>query len=124
MTLNDRLVETKGAILVVEDEMLIALDIQMHLEDVGWSVLGPVGNVTQAQALLQDRRPAFAVLDVNLGKNTSFAFADELAEQQIPFVFLSGGTRDVLPDRFADRDLLQKPIRFEDLVDILRRHAA
>jgi len=124
MTMNDRLVETKGAILVVEDEVLIALDIQMHLEDAGWSVYGPVGNVMQAQALLQDRRPAFAVLDINLGKNTSFAVADELAERQIPFVFLSGGTRDVLPDRFANRDLLQKPIRFEDLVDLLRRHAA
>jgi DNA-binding response OmpR family regulator len=110
-------------VLVVEDEVLIALDIQAQLEDAGWRVLGPAGTVDRALALLEATVPGFAVLDINLGKHTSFPVADRLAERRVPFVFLSGGTQDVLPERFRACHLLQKPIRFGNLMRILAEHA-
>ncbi|MGN7871534.1 hypothetical protein [Paracoccus sp. 22332] len=51
------------SVLIVEDEMMIALDVQMMLEDNGYAVLGPVGSVEGALRLLDDTRPDVAVLD-------------------------------------------------------------
>jgi CheY-like chemotaxis protein len=108
------------SILVVEAEVLIALDIQMQLEDQGWQVVGPAASVAQAQSLLRESCPSFALLDINLGRQTSFEIADELVGEDIPFVFLSGSTDDALPDRFRDQRLLSKPIVFDELLGILR----
>lgn len=108
---------TKGrAVLVVEDEALIAMDIQMQLEDGGWRVIGPAGTSEKALELLKDDQPQFAVLDINLGRKTSFEVADSLVARGVPFLFLSGGTHEVLPDRFRTRPLLQKPIRYDELL--------
>lgn len=112
------------SVLVVEDEVLIALDIQMQLEDEGWQVIGPAGSVAHAQSLLAEIRPDFAVLDINLGRQTSFEIADALADQNIPFVFLSGSADDVLPDRFRTKRLLSKPIVFDGLRTLLRGQPA
>ena len=85
-------------ILLLEDEAIIAMDMEMTLEANGYSVLGPFGSLKQARAAITEARPAVAVLDVNLGKGeTSFAFAEELAEKGIPVVFLSGYSTEVLP---------------------------
>jgi DNA-binding response OmpR family regulator len=105
----------KPSVLIVEDEVLIAMDLQAQLEDSGWSVIGPVGQSAHALTLLDSAQPHFAVLDINLGHDTSFAVADRLAEAGVPFLFLSGASNDILPDRFHTRTLLQKPIRFEQL---------
>jgi len=51
-----------------------------------------------------------AILDINLGDQTSFPIADELAERSIPFLFASGyGEQARLPDQFADIPVLRKP---------------
>ena len=63
------------------------------------------------------------MLNVMLGKNKYFAVADEPSAREIPCVFLSSGTLDMLLNRFADRDLPQKPFRVEDSLAIQRRHA-
>lgn len=56
----------RALVLVVEDEMMIAFDLQMMLEDNGCRVLGPVASVDSALRLLEDTRPDVAVLDGNL----------------------------------------------------------
>ena len=53
-------------ILLVEDEFLIALDLQILLYRLGCDVLGPVGSVAEALVLLRHERPDAAVLDINL----------------------------------------------------------
>lgn len=82
------------AILLVEDEPLIALDICMTLEDAGATVIGPCSSVAHALLLLeQGADPSEvrgAVLDVDLGNETSVPVALKLAEKGIPFVFHSG----------------------------------
>jgi len=114
--------ECAQSVLVVEDEVLIALDIQMQLEEEGWRVIGPAGSVAQAQSLLKLARPGFAVLDINLGRQTSFEIADDLVGKNVPFVFLSGSGDDAVPERFRKQKFLSKPIVFDDLLGILRDH--
>jgi DNA-binding response OmpR family regulator len=106
-------------VLIVEDEVLIAMDLQAQLEENGWSVIGPAGTSGQALGLLDSSTPDYAVLDINLGSDTSFAVADRLAQGGIPFLFLSGASTEILPDRFHGQALLQKPIRFEQLLAAL-----
>lgn len=77
-------------ILVVEDEMLLAMDLEDALTSHGAEVLGPVSSITQALALLADQRPDAATLDMNLGGKSSLPVADDLVERKIPFVVVSG----------------------------------
>lgn len=77
-------------ILVVEDEMLLALDLQMILEDQGCEVLGPVPSAKRALALLERERPDAATLDMNLNGQSSAPIAAALSEQKIPFLIISG----------------------------------
>lgn len=77
------------SVLVVEDEMMIALDIQMMLEDNGYAVLGPAGSVEGALRLLEDARPDVAVLDGNLRGQPVVPVAKRLRSLGIPFVLSS-----------------------------------
>ena len=79
-----------NTVLLVEDEMFVALDIQMSLEDEGWEVAGPFARAADALAYLQDNRPACAILDVRLADGDVFPVAEKLAAEGVPFVFHSG----------------------------------
>ncbi len=59
--------ERERCVLVVEDELFIAIELKAALAEAGFRVLGPVGSASDALDLLHDERPHAAVLDVNLG---------------------------------------------------------
>jgi len=96
-------------VLVVEDDTLVAWDIEAMLQDAGGTVVGPVGKLAQAQALIAKAEFDIALLDLNLGRDNSLPAADLLDEAGIPFVFLSGHSADFLPDRHRHRPLVAKP---------------
>jgi two-component system, response regulator PdtaR len=77
------------SVLIVEDELLIALDLAMVLETDGWRVLGPARTVAEALRLLKTDRPSVALLDVNLGREWVTPVAEDLAARQIPFAIAS-----------------------------------
>lgn len=83
-------------VLIVEDELLIAMDLQFHLEDSGWLVIGPVGTVRGALQLLNKQSPAVALLDVNLGSETVTEVAEVLRDRNIPFAVASAYERPEL----------------------------
>jgi light-regulated signal transduction histidine kinase (bacteriophytochrome) len=97
-------------VLVVEDSMITAMDLDRLLKRLGHEVCGPTGRVDQAMALIQERSIDVAILDINLGNVDSFGIADRLTESGIPFFFLSGyDPKSVLPLRFAEIPCLGKP---------------
>ena len=110
-----RLSDGRASVLVVEDEMLIALDLQMMLEDNGFQVLGPAGSVESALRLLEDIRPDVAVLDGNLRGRPIIPVAQRLRSLEIPFVFSSA--YDIFTfegsEVLAGAENVQKPV-FED----------
>ena len=98
-------------VLVVEDEMVLALDIEEGLEGAGATVVGPVPSLADAGLLLAlARRLDAAVLDVNLGGETVYPLADALVAAGIPIVFASGYSETELPARFVGVSHLEKPV--------------
>jgi two-component SAPR family response regulator len=77
-------------ILIVEDEWLVAIELQALLEQQGCIVLGPVNTVARALTLLDRERPDFALLDLNLNGQQSTPVASVLSAQRVPFVVVTG----------------------------------
>jgi CheY-like chemotaxis protein len=100
---------TGRKILVVEDEMLIAMLLEDLLEDLGCQVLGPVANVLQALELTAKERPDAAVLDVNLGTEPVYPVADALTRAEVPFVFVTGYGQAGLIDAYGGHATIMKP---------------
>jgi CheY-like chemotaxis protein len=108
-------------ILVVEDEALIALDLEMALRKLGCEVVGPVATVAAAEAALAGGAPDAAILDIELADGEVFPIADTLAERGVPFVFLTGYEPEAVPERHARRPIATKPCRAEALLRLLIR---
>ena len=97
-------------LLVVEDEALVAMLIEDILLDLDCVVIGPVGTVAQALALLHHEEIDGALLDVNLGGGErSYPVADALAARNVPFVFVTGYGEAGVEGRYAPVTVLQKP---------------
>lgn len=103
-------------VLIVEDEFFIALDIDRQLTDAGFEVAGPAPSV--AKALAAEPGCDVAILDVNLGGETSEAVAHKLRESGKPFVVLSGYSDTRLP-WFGTAPMLSKPVATGDLIAAL-----
>jgi DNA-binding response OmpR family regulator len=109
-----------ASILVVEDEALIAMDLQSILEDAGFNVLGPIGTIVNAFAFLERSTPDLALLDVNLGGVDVFALADALALRNIKIIFLTGHSARRLPDGHRHRTLVSKPFLPGTVLEAIR----
>lgn len=107
--------------LVIEDEYLVARDLQRMLEAAGIRVVGPVADSGSAREAVDRQTADAALLDIKLGHETIFAVADELAARGVPLVFVSGYDRAVLPARFDHVPYVEKPFRAEQLEQAIRR---
>jgi CheY-like chemotaxis protein len=102
-------------VLVVEDETLVALDLEDLLLQMGHHVLGPATRVAEAVALARDADFDFAILDVNLAGSPSYPVADILRERGIPFVFSTGYGAAGLADAYSGEQALSKPYQPHEL---------
>ncbi len=108
-------------VLVLEDDVLLALDLALLVEESGARVLGPFHRAEDARASVDAELPDLAVLDFNLGNHTSQDFAGFLAESGVPFAFLTGHSAQYLGDAMKSAEILEKPISPGKLTDFLRR---
>lgn len=101
---------TDKTVLLVEDEIFVAMDIQMTLEDEGWTVAGPFPSTADALSYLNENVPTCAILDVRLTDGDVFPVADKLRETNVPFVFHSGHADGrALEKVYPDSAFCQKP---------------
>ena len=108
-------------VLIVEDDPIIAIDFEDRLLGFGVMRVRTVGSVAQALEAITKRAPDFALLDVELIREKSFAIAERLAALKIPFVFVTGyGAETSIPSQFAARPRLQKPCSSDALEAALR----
>jgi CheY-like chemotaxis protein len=97
-------------VLIVEDDPIIAIDFEDRILGFGVKSVRTAGNVTRALELIADRVPDFALLDIGLVREKSFAVAERLDALEIPFAFVTGYGADVrLPAAFAQKPRLPKP---------------
>ncbi len=107
-------------ILVVEDEVLLAMDIQFALEDEGAEIVGPSHTVEDAKKLVATEFLDAAILDVNLNGVEVFPVAEKLHEAGVPFLFHTGhATRDQLKALYPNVAICHKPTMPSDLVRTL-----
>lgn len=113
-----------GDVLIVEDDPIIALDFEDTILGFGVKGVRTAANVAKALAMIADRTPDFALLDVGLVREKSFAIAERLDELNIPFGFVTGYGVDVrLPASLADKPRLPKPYSSDALKALLRSRA-
>ncbi|WP_235679081.1 response regulator [Aquibium microcysteis] len=109
------------SILILEDEYLIAMDVEQSCLERGAREVTILRSLEQlrGRASEQDRFDA-AILDLRLGGESTVHFARELVARGVPFVFATGMT-DVgeLTDSFPDVPVIGKPYSGDELVRIL-----
>ncbi|NYG46529.1 DNA-binding response OmpR family regulator [Bradyrhizobium sp. IAR9] len=107
---------------MVEDEYLIALELDAELRTAGYRVVGPVADIEGALQLLKVDRPDAAILDVNLAGQWITPVAETLRAMAVPFILASGYVAADLQAHPALRDAVNvgKSWRREYLLKTLR----
>jgi len=98
-------------VLVVEDEAIVSFMVEDMLKECGIAVVLHASRLAEAYAILQDRRPDAAVLDVNLSGELAYPLAERLEADGIPFVFATGYGLDGIPPQWRARPVIQKPFQ-------------
>ena len=102
--------------MVVEDNMIIGLDEESALSEMGFKEVHLAASVASAMQIIARGQLSFAVLDVNLGVESSEPIAEELYKLGVPFIFASGYDEGLerLTQRFS-APLLRKPFTSTDI---------
>lgn len=108
-------------VLIVEDEPMLALDLENELIAAGFEVAGVATTVEQGVHKAQSLAIDVAVVDLNLNDKSSAPIAAALRARQIPFLFISGYRPDALPAGYEEVPLLAKPIDTDTLIRRLKK---
>lgn len=108
-------------ILVVEDEFLVALEIERMMADLGCRVVGPASSLEDALALARSEAIDGGILDVNVGGERIDPVAEALIERNIPFILSTGYTSSGISPELRDRPRLSKPFDDGQLIELMRQ---
>lgn len=106
-------------VLLVEDEVLVAMLVEAALEDEHCVVVGPYGEVREALEAARGGDLDLAVLDINLAGELVFPVAEELEVRGVPFLLLSGYGRVGVPANRRHWPVCAKPFSLQELVGML-----
>ncbi len=107
-------------ILIIEDEPIIALDLQETLIEAGFTVVGVTGRLEHALEFIADTIFDAAIVDANLAGISASPAALALAARGLPFIVLSGYSRGQQQDEFGGAPYLQKPCRPAHIIQALQ----
>jgi CheY-like chemotaxis protein len=96
-------------ILVVEDSLLIAQEVERMVSALGCEVVGPVSTLDGAITAARDASLDGAVMDINLHGEPAYPAVDELLARGIPLLFLTGYSAGCLPSPYGRLPCLEKP---------------
>ena len=118
----DKPANSRPHALVLEDEALIALNLQDELQDAGFEVSGPFTTCAAALTWLETGTPALAILDAALNDGPCNRVAEELTRRKVPFLIYSGHQESLhlLPD-FQHVTWIEKPVPPAVLVQACQR---
>jgi DNA-binding NtrC family response regulator len=109
-----------SSILLIEDEPVLAMDVEACLTAAGYRVVGPAANTADAFRLIADQQLDLVILDLNLGTEMAYAVPDFLADREIPFIILTGHSSTMVAERHRKRPFLQKPYMAANLLRSIR----
>jgi DNA-binding response OmpR family regulator len=106
-------------ILIVEDEPLLAMELETNLNALGCKTLRAAATLNAAKAAIGDSECDAALVDVNLAGRQADELAVALTRKNIPFAFVTGYGREGLPAGFKEAAILSKPFGKEELLGVL-----
>jgi CheY-like chemotaxis protein len=107
----------RSGVLIVEDEALVAMDLESMFESLGYEIFATASSVKNALAALEKGTPQLAIVDMNLSGDSSLPIADALSKRGVPFVFATGYAElGEMPPHLADVPHLSKPISEKNLM--------
>ena len=98
---------------------MVAILLEDLLQELGCHVVEIASRVETALTSVTERLFDVAILDVNLKGETSYPVADLLEVHKIPFLFATGYGIEVIPEKYRQRAVLQKPFRKQELAETL-----
>ena len=105
-------------VLLVEDEIMVALLLEDMLSEFGHQVVGPVAHLNKAVEMAQREALDVAILDVNINGKEVYPVAEALAARGIPFIFATGYGKGGLRAPYLNRPSLQKPFLRHNLREL------
>jgi len=102
-----------GSVLILEDEVLLSTLLEELARDLGAHRVHVCMDVATAERIAASEPLDVAIIDVNIGKETSLRVADILAERGVPFCFSTALGDGVAEQRHAHRPVLEKPFSDE-----------
>jgi DNA-binding response OmpR family regulator len=106
-------------ILIIEDDATMAHDLQDLLVEAGFEIAGVAGKLEKALALIESGTCDAAIVDANLAGVSASPAASALTARGLPFIVLSGYSREQLQGAFPGALLIQKPCRPAQLIQAL-----
>lgn len=108
-------------VIIVEDEYLVALDVEAVLQTMGVETIVIATRLAQARQAFEQEGADCVLLDVSLADGKSYDFARQLRESGTPFGFVSGyGDTTGFPDDLLHAPLLGKPFGENEIADFVR----
>jgi len=107
-------------VLIVEDDYLTAQGLSHTIADYGFTVVGPVDTADRAVRLIGHEPPDGVLLDVRLREGSAVEVAKALQKRGVPFVVMSGYSRDTLPPELMKAPFVAKPMSESELIDTAR----
>jgi PAS domain S-box-containing protein len=109
---------TGNRVLLVEDEILVAMMMRDILSDLGFSVIGPFSRLSEAMVAAVHNEIDAGIVDINLGGEFVYPVADVLVARGIPFVFITGYGVESIEGRFGSVPIIKKPVQRQVLQKI------
>lgn len=106
-------------ILIVEDNVLLAMDLAQQLTSEGHKVVGPCATTQDAIEKFEQVGCEIALLDIDLGTETSERVAQRLAENHVPFIITSSHPVDKWPRSMQGNPSVPKPIETDALLALI-----
>jgi DNA-binding response OmpR family regulator len=106
----------RGSVLIVEDEPLVAMELEDTVRQAGFHVRACVGSLEKALSVVRAGELDVAVLDCNLRGESIVPVAAALEQRHKPFLFVSGYGRSHLPLQYAEAPFVPKPFEPAALV--------
>ena len=106
-------------ILIIEDEPMIALCLEDVLVDAGFQIAGVAGKLDKALALIESGGCDAAIVDANLAGVSASPAAIALATRGLPFIMMSGYSKEQMLGEYPRAYFLSKPCRPELLIETL-----
>jgi len=108
-------------VIIIEDEPLVAMDMESTLTAAGCDVVGSAGTLDKEKLIVAQAECDAAVVDMTLAGHPVDELAAALTQQNIPLVLVTANGPDGIPGRFREAAVIKKPFSQDQLVAAIEK---